>query len=408
MLRDKCLRGLVYAIMLSVLLSGCGLMKAEMKLLAGKYSEAIPLYEEYLAKHSDSVQARNRLGFAYLKTGQLDRAMNELETVLKEEPGNGYAIMYLGMVYLNKGELEKTISTWQTYRDENKPLVEAQIKRLITVVQIAESQKFAKKALMEEKRLEATKPDANALAVCYYEDLSPDKSLRAFQKGLAAMLITDMSKIKSLKVVERLRLQTLFQEMKLGQTGLVDDKTAPRVGHLLGAENLLVGNMTIGSLLVNSSIVSTSSTETEGSATIEVEKEQFYELPKLIVADYARVKKIKLTPEEMQAIGIPHTKVYQSFVYYGEGLDAMDEGRWQDAKNLFSRALEADPKFDLAQDGLDSLPPTLTPNPEQILLMSIPQLSECVETSINEAETAQRQADDAAAEAARIADSGDG
>lgn len=363
-------------------------------------------YKEYLAKHSDSVQARNKLGFAYLKTGQLDSAVKELQTVLTGEPGNSYAILYLGMAYLNKEELGKSIATWQTYRSEKEPLVEAEIKRLLTLVQIAESQRFAKKALMEEKRLEAKKPDSNTLAVCYYEDLSPDKSLRAFRKGLAAMLITDMSKIKSLKVVERLRLQALFQEMKLGQTGIVDDKTAPRVGNLLSAENLLVGNLAIGSLRVSTSLVSASTARMEGSAAHEVEKEQFYELPKLIVADYARIKKIELTSEEMQAIGMPHTKSYQAFIYYGEGLDAMDEGRWQDAKDLFAKALKTDPEFDLAQDGSDSVPSPSAPRPAQIASVPLSQLGEYMETSINRAKDAQRQADEAAA--ANASGGGDG
>ena len=113
----------------------------------------------------------------------------------------------------------------------------------MTLVIIAESQQLAKKAIAEEDKLETVPLNANTVAVCYYQDLSPDKSMLAFQKGLAAMVITDLSKIKSLKVIERLRLQALLEEMNLGQTGIVDEKTAPRVGRLVGAENLVVGNL---------------------------------------------------------------------------------------------------------------------------------------------------------------------
>ncbi|MBW1797952.1 MAG: tetratricopeptide repeat protein [Deltaproteobacteria bacterium] len=397
-------RGLIFLAVISILLSGCiglGLMKADLQLAVKQYAQAIPTYKEYLAEHPDSVPAHNKLGFAYLKTGRLDNAAKEFETVLKAEPGNSHAILYLGMAYLNKGEMGKAVTTWQAYRNKKEPLVEAEIKRLLTVVQIAESQRLAKKALAQEEQLKAKKPDFDTVSVCYYQDLSPDKSLRPFQKGLAAMLITDMSKIESLRVVERLRLQALFQEMKLGQTGIVDEKTAPRVGHLLGAENLVTGNLAIGSIRATTSLISASAGTVTGSSTVEVEKENFYELPKLIIGNYAKIMGIALTSEEVKAIGIPHTKNYQAFIYYGEGLDAIDEGRWQDAKDLFKKALKLDPKFDLAGDGYDSTPSSSSPSIDKISTMAVPEMSSLVETCVEKAKNAQADADAAAAAAAK-------
>ncbi len=394
--------GAIILILLLVSLSGCGglgLMKADLQLAGKQYAQAIPVYTEYLTEHPDSVPAHNKLGFAYLKTGQLDNAAKEFESVLKLEPNNCYTILYLGMTYLNREEFGKAIVTWQAYRSKKEPLVEAEIKRLLTVVQIAESQRLAKKALAQEEKLKAKKPDSNTVSVCYYQDLSPDKSLRAFQKGLAAMLITDMSKVKSLRVVERLRLQALFQEMKLGQTGIVDEKTAPRVGHLLGAENIVTGNLAIGSIRATTSLISASAGTIAGSSTVEVEQENFYELPKLIIGNYAEIKGIELTPEEKQSIGIPHTKNYQAFIYYGEGLDALDEGRWQDAKNLFKKALKLDPRFDLAGEGADSTPSSSTPTITAIATMSVTEMSSLVDKSVDKAEQDQDQAD-AEAEAA--------
>jgi len=402
-------RGFICAAALSLLLSGClGMTKANINMDFGRYEEAIPLYQAYLAKNPDSVPAHNKLGFAYLKTGQLDSAIKEFETVRKVEPNNSHAILYLGMGYLNKEDFGKALVTWQAYRSEKEPLVEAEIKRLLTVVEIAESQRLARKALAQEEQLKAKQPDSNTVSVCYYQDLSPDKSLSAFQKGLAAMLITDMSRIKSLRVVERLRLQALFQEMKLGQTGIVDERTAPRVGHLLGAENLVTGNLTMGSIRAATSLVSASAGNVTGSSVVEVEKENFYELPKLIIENYAKIKGIELTPEEKQSIGISHTKNYQAFIYYGEGLNALDQGKWQDAKDLFNKALKLDPKFDLASEGAESTPSSASPGVDTIAQMSVSQLTGHVVTSIDQAAMDQKAADEeAAAEAAQEAE-GDG
>jgi len=389
-------KGLLCLIGMTMVLTACGgmdLMKAELQMAGKQYAQAIPAYRNYLTGHPDSVTAHNKLGFAYLKTGQLNNAAKEFESVLKLEPNNCYAILYLGMTQLNREEFSKAIATWQTFRDKKQPLVEAEIRRLLTVVQIAESRRLAQEALAQEKQLQARAPDTDTVSICYFEDLSPDKSLRAFQKGLAAMLITDMSKIKSLTVVERLRLQALFQEMKLGQTGIVDEKTAPRVGHLLGAEHLVTGNLAIGSIRATTSLISAQAGTVAGSATVEVEQDNFYELPRLIIDNYAQIMGITLTPEEVEAIGIPHTKNYQAFLYYGEGLDAIDEGRWQDAKDLFGKALKLDPQFDLASEGSDSTPSSSTPDIAAITTMSVPDMTSFVETAVDKAEEAQEAAD---------------
>jgi len=399
----------VVLILLLISMSGCGeieLIKAEMKMAGEQYTPAIKIYREYLTKNPNSIDARNKLGFAYLKTGLLDDSIEEFETVLRLEPGNCYAILYLGMAYLNKEDPGKAITILQTYRNTEKPLVEAEIKRLLTVVQIAESQRSAREALAQEAKLQAKKPDSRTVSICYYEDLSPDKSLRAFQKGLAAMLITDMSKIKSLRVVERLRIQSLFQEMKLGQTGIVDESSAPRVGHLLGAEYLVTGNLAMGSIRTTTSLISTSMGKVTGSSTVDVEKEKFYELPRLIIENFASIRGIELTPEEQKAIGIPHTKNYEAFNYYGEGLNALDEGKWQEAKDLFEKALKLDPQFGLASEGFDSTPSSSSPTTAAIANMSVPEISELVEESINKADTEQEQTDEEA-EAAMGEGSGD-
>jgi len=391
-----------------IILSGCegfgGLMKAELKMMTKDYEGAIPIYKEYLSENPTSIDARNKLGFVYLKTGKLDKSIKEFKTVLKAKPGNPCAVLYLGMAYLNKGRLKDAIVTWQGFRDEKQPLIEDEIRRLLTLVQIAESQCSAQKAIKEEAKLMTVKPDSDTVTVSYYQDLSPDKSLRAFQKGLASMVITDLSKIKSVKVVERLQLQALLQEMKLGLTGIVDARTAPRVGRLLGAENMVVGNLTQGSIQATSSFVSTSTGKIEGSSTVMVDDKMFYELPIRIVRDFVKSKGIKLTPEEEKAIGIPHTKNYKAFIYYGQALDALDEGRWQDAKNLFDKAVKEDPRFALAAEGSSSCPGANAPGINSLQSMTIPEISTMVETAISTAQDKQSQAD--AKEAAEAAGGG--
>ncbi|MFC1811321.1 tetratricopeptide repeat protein [Thermodesulfobacteriota bacterium] len=378
--------------------------KAKKMLKQEKYDEAIPLYKEYLSKKPHKYRARNELGFAYLKTGRLDEAIKEFNSVLKTKPGNPYAVLYIGLAHVAKGEFGKAIDTWQGFRDRKKPLVEEEIRGQLTLLLMLESQKSVEKALAEEKKIKTVKSDANTVAVCYYQDLSPDKSLRAFQKGLAAMVITDLSKIKSLKVVERLRLQALLAEMKLGQTGIVDPRTAPRVGRLLGAESIIVGNLSKGTVTATT----TGAGKASGTSTVSVDEEKFYELSRIIVRDIAKILGIELTPEEVKAIGIPHTKVYKAFVHFGNALDALDAGKWKEAKNFFNKALFADPNFTLAREGAGSCPDSSSPGISALSKRTPAQLAALFEKLIALKKAAQVEADKEAQEAAAANASGGG
>jgi len=377
-------------------LVGCGTMKADIKMQQESYDEAIPLYREYLSEHPDAFRVRSRLGFAYLRTGRLDEAVEEFEKVLRAEPGDPYALLYLGMAYLNREEIDKAMSIWQGYRNSNQPKVEAEITRLLTLLQIADSQHKAEEALSKEEELMAIKPDARTIAVCYYDDLSPDKSLSAFQKGLAAMVITDLSKVRSVKVVERIRMQALLEEMKLGQTGIVDETTAPRVGRLIGAENLIRGNLAAGSIQATTSLTSATKGTVKAAITVSVEKENFYELSGKIVQGVAEAMNIPLSPEEIRAIGIPQTTNYQAFIYFGQALNALDAGDWAKAKDLFAKAAEEDPLFGMARHGRDACPEFWLPNIGELGKLSGSQITEKAETSINNAALEQKETDELA------------
>jgi tetratricopeptide (TPR) repeat protein len=367
-------------------------MKAEIAARNGKYGEAIPLYQEHLTKNPRDIEVRTKLGFAYLKTGQLAEAITEFNEVLEAHPGDPLAILYLGQAHLNKEDFSDAINTWQQYSDRERPLVEEEIKRSLTLLRINQSQRLAEQALAQEEELMAAVPDRRTVAVCYFDDMSPDKSMLAFQKGLAAIIIDDLSKLESVKVVDRLRIQALLEEMKLGKTGIVEPSNAPRVGRFLGAENLIVGSLTKGSIQVATSVASTRFNHLKGSNTLRVTEERFYELPAQIVNDFAKLNGIVLSEEELKAITAPHTKNLEAFIAYGKALDAFDQGRWQDARSLFAEAARLDPDFALARESRDSSPLADAPALENVRNMQADQMISFVNSRLHKVQRTQKEA----------------
>jgi tetratricopeptide (TPR) repeat protein len=381
-------------IILVVLVTGCTAYRAgNLQLVREKYEGAIPHYLEDLSQNPDHWQARERLGFAYLKIGQLDKAIGELTRVLEQKPGEPYATYYIGLAWLDKGEYGNAVEMWKSYRNRKEPVVEREIKRHVTLLEIAESVRLARQALGEEEKLRALPPKPGTVVVFYFKDVSPDDRFRHLQKALAAMIITDLSQVESLQVVERMRVQFLLAEMELGQTGIVDERTAPRAGRLLGTESLVVGTMEPGSLRVKTSVASTSRKDLVGAFSVAEEEERFFELEKEIVFQILKVLRVSLTPEEKRLVESYHTKNLEAVIYYGQALEALDAGNWKEAKSFFRKALIEDPEFMLARIGSESCPAPAAPSIAALGSLSSSELSAVLGEAVDVAMAEQALAD---------------
>ena len=133
-----------------VLLAGCtSYIKGSMNMERSNYEAAIEHFQQELSKNPTNWRARQNLGLAYIRTGQNDKAIAELQYVLGQEPtdvtslsyapqgvewGTGqnpnasYSNYYLGLAYLRNGQREEALETWQTYQNPREPLLEAEIK----------------------------------------------------------------------------------------------------------------------------------------------------------------------------------------------------------------------------------------------------------------------------------------
>lgn len=349
------------------------------------YEAAIQNYQASLAENPDHWQSRQRLGLAYLKAKQPQKAIAEFKRVLETQPGDPFSTYYLGLAYLETGQRNQAIETWQTYRNDREPLVEQEIRKQLTLIEIVESMHLARQALAEEEKLKALPPKQGTVAVFYFKDVSPDKSFQHLQKAIAAMLITDLSQVQALQVLERLRVQFLLAEMQLGQTGIVEPETAPRAGQLLGAENLIVGTMEPGSLAVKTSVASTSKQDVVGAFSVSAELAQFYILEKEVVYNILGVLKVPFTPEEEAKFSKYHTQNLKAVIYFGQGLEALDAGQWKEARSFFQLATEEDPTFELAEQYRRACPGATAPSLAALSAMSGEALADSAAVSVADA-----------------------
>ncbi|MEO6444352.1 MAG: CsgG/HfaB family protein, partial [Gemmatimonadaceae bacterium] len=81
------------------------------------------------------------------------------------------------------------------------------------------------------------------LGVTPFRFADSESSLSPLGFALADLLTTDLSRSARLQLVERARLGEVIRELDLAKSGRVDSATAPRVGLLLQAQQLLLGSL---------------------------------------------------------------------------------------------------------------------------------------------------------------------
>jgi TolB-like protein len=80
------------------------------------------------------------------------------------------------------------------------------------------------------------------VAVIYFDYQGKSEELAPLKKGLASMLISDLTGSDAYRVVERERLEDVLGELKLQASARIDQASAVKAGKLLGAHYLVLGS----------------------------------------------------------------------------------------------------------------------------------------------------------------------
>jgi len=173
--------------------------------------------------------------------------------------------------------------------------------------------------------------------------------------ALQAMVITDLGSVPGLRLLERARLKDVLTEQELAQSGAVDPATAARMGKLLGATHLLVGRCTVvgARMRLDSRLLRSESGEVLVTATIEGDKDAFFELEKDLVNRLIAAMGVKLLPKERAEVAKLHTADYEAFRTFGRGLRLYDAKQVEPALAALRQATARDKDFRLAALTLD-------------------------------------------------------
>ncbi len=292
-----------------------------------------------------------RLAKAYSAAHRFGDARAALATVLLQQPDNRVARAYLGFTYEG---LEQFDSARAVYGELLAARPSGEVSRLLNgrlaLLARKELHATARASLSREAELSRTPPDPNTVAVFPFRYTGQDSTLRPLERGLAALVVSDLSHVRSMRLVERERLQALLDEMQLTASGRVDPTTGARSGHLVGAGQVVQGQFQDlpGGLRLDMAMVRASDAQVAATGSGRDQLNLLFDIEKSVVFQLLSKMGVPLTPAESIAISERPTRDLQAFLLYSRGLEAQDRGDFRVASANFRAASQRDPSFQAA------------------------------------------------------------
>jgi TolB-like protein len=201
------------------------------------------------------------------------------------------------------------------------------------------------------------------VAIMYFNDGAIGKAhdeLAPLSKGIADVLISEMSDNAGIKVVERDALQSILAEQHLAADGTADKATAVKVGKLLSAHHMIFGGFVTdpsGTMMLNLRSVNVETSEVEFTTNASDKTANLLALIHRVAMKTNAGLKLPDIPKQVGEVrAAKDEKIpFQSVMLYSRGLDAKDAGKKTEAISLFKQALSAFPDYDAPKKELAKL-----------------------------------------------------
>jgi TolB-like protein len=205
------------------------------------------------------------------------------------------------------------------------------------------------------------------VAVLYFDYAGENEEMAVLRKGLAQMLVSDLSGLAGIRVVERERLEAVLSELELQKSRKIDPTTAAKIGKLLGAKYLVLGSYfeLLGTLRTDARVVEVETGRVIRSFGVHGKPGDFLELEQKLGVSVGEVlttqADVKPQPDEARRTAAarrpkaPKRLATKTAVRYSRALDAKDKGDVASEKKELEAVVAEQPDFQLASAALDRL-----------------------------------------------------
>jgi TolB-like protein len=185
------------------------------------------------------------------------------------------------------------------------------------------------------------------------------------------MLISDLSALDGVRLVERDRLEEILAELKLGQSGKIDPATAAKVGKLLGARYMVLGGYfdLLNTFRADARLVEVETGKVLQSTGASGTPQDFIGVEQKLSEGIAKIISAKATAaviatpdpaavatkDAPKKVAPPKQLKVKTALRYSKALDAKDRGDKATAKKELAEVVKEQPDFRLAKLDIDKL-----------------------------------------------------
>jgi TolB-like protein len=142
--------------------------------------------------------------------------------------------------------------------------------------------------------------ERSVVAVVRFDNNTGDERYEHLGRAMSSMMISDLSVIERIQLVERERIEEVMDELDLQQSGRVDPETAQSLGMIVGAQYMVFGAfVTVDpEMRLDTRIARTETTEIVTTADVRGQGESLFDLQQRLAEELISGLELVLTEEE--------------------------------------------------------------------------------------------------------------
>lgn len=198
-------------------------------------------------------------------------------------------------------------------------------------------------------RIAAQDDERAIVAVLQYDNNTGDDRYAHLGRALSSMMISDLSVLDDIRLVERERLEELVAELDFQQSGYVDPESAQSIGMILGAQYVVAGAFVTAEpeMRLDTRIAKVETSEIVTTAEVRGESESLFDLQQRLADELVEGFGLVLTEEQRDRLRAQQEANriddVQTALKFSEALCLLDYGAYLDAVEVMNEVRDEAP-----------------------------------------------------------------
>src|SRR5438132_3692019 len=179
------------------------------------------------------------------------------------------------------------------------------------------------------------------------------ENFEALERGLAAMLISELSTNPQARLVDREQVQRLIEEQNLGASGRVEAQTAARIGKLVGARYVITGQFIdfYGDFRIDARLVNVETSEIVKVEADKMQRDHLFDLIRTVATRLMKDASLPPLPRQTSEQRMSRQVPTEALTYHSRALLSHDRGNHARAREMLQQAIATFPDFTEPKNG---------------------------------------------------------